>query len=418
MTSNSKRSSLRPFRLFLVILLLLVTVLPMLQVQILGLASINRNGGVIATNLDSLPLIDLEPPSKPSTFTPDSPRFLLGIMSHDQYIQEKERRATIRSTYLSFFSKYEGGTPNRICALLDLVLEATRGNDNLLWNQCQLAYTFVVGGATTVDNNTSWNHTELLEPKVSSELLTRTPHAESDVISLNIQENGKFGKSPTWFRYVSLLLNELNEEHDQHQDGNNNNNNNNYTNNKFLQFDYVIKSDSDTLIIPKRFFRWVEEQEQEKILTKLASVADSGTNSRLERHAIYGGSAFDKEMCGFPSHEHCALLQTPVYMGGALYFVSTDLADYISSSQCPRTKLFIPHEDMTMGNYVHSYENYTLQHDTTPRKVVHMSHPEAYLSTWIHPVKNPKRMKGMWRKYIQQHQKRQQKHQRPKEGPP
>ncbi|CAJ1954576.1 unnamed protein product [Cylindrotheca closterium] len=420
-TTNSKRSTFRPFRIFLAILLLLVTTLPVIHFHRLEKGSINLNGGFIATHIgsDPLPPIHVQSSSKSSSFTPGDPRFVLGIMSHDQYKQEIDRRATIRSTYLSFFSKYEASiSPNRICALKDLILEANNSNNDsvrmmddskILWNQCQLAYTFVVGGATTVDNNPSWNRTELLEPTVSSELLTRTLHSESDVISLNIQENGKFGKSPTWFRYATLLLKEFSEKHDQQQDDGSENN--------FLPFDYIIKTDSDTLIIPKRFFKWVEEQEQRKGLkNQTSTVVDSDTPQTLEslslksqvvRQAIYGGSAFDKQMCGFPSHEHCALLQTPVFMGGALYFVSIDLADYISSHRCPRTELFIPHEDMTMGNYVHSYEAYSLQQEyVTPRKVVRMSYPKAYLSIWIHPVKNPKHMKGKWRKYIAQYKKR------------
>lgn len=389
MTLSATKRSCRPLQILVILLLLIFATLPLIQFHQLDPTSTRVNDG---TRFELEPFI-------PSNYTTNSPRFIVGIMSHDQYWQEKERRATIRITYLSFFARYEKWDRNRICALKDLVAQT----ENIsLWNQCQLAYAFVVGGATTVDQNPTWNRTELLEPTVSSQLLTKTTHSEPDVVSLNIQENGKFGKSPTWFRYASLLLKELEEKQRNTMNGND-----------YLPFDYIMKTDSDTLIIPKRVMRWVEEQEQEEgIITSQQGA------SRPQRQAIYGGSAFDKKMCGFPSHEHCALLQAPVYMGGALYFVSTDLADYISSPQCPRSKLFIPHEDMTMGNYVHSYENYFFEQHGTARKVVRMSHPEAYLSTWIHPVKNPKRMKGLWRKYIQNYKKRLLKMQLAKDGSP
>ena len=280
-----------------------------------------------------------------------APRFLLGIFSHDRFQQESDRRQMIRETYLQYYPKYEPTHPHRICALQDILFNT---KTNITWENCQMAYTFVTGEI----DNPQHNHTVNVHATTSKEL--GTDH--EDLVKLHIQENGDLGKTPTWFHYATLLIQEYQ-----------------------LPIDYVIKTDSDTLLIPHRFFRWAQEQEEQQLQQAKRSDISSSTRRR-----IYGGLPMDKYACGYPTHDHCDNLTAPIYMGGALYFLSVDLAR--DASQYPLT---IPHEDMAMGNAVYSFAGIT-----------NFSHPDAYLNTWKHPVKNPKRMKSMWRKMIQKKQER------------
>jgi hypothetical protein len=298
-----------------------------------------------------------------ATSTIDPPRFLLGIFSHDVYKMEASRRQMIRDTYLRYYLDHFNTTQNRICALRDL-LDTSK---TVTWKDCQLAYTFVTGGAT------QHNRTELLSTTTATTTNTtlsseqmKLPHSESDVVALDIRENGEFGKSPTWFRYATLLIQEQN----------------------YFPVDYIIKTDSDTLLIPHRFFRWMDEQEQ---------------LVQYQRTRVYGGVPMDKQTCGWPHHDHCNNLTAPIYMGGALYLISLDVAQYVVSKQCPRSQLFLPHEDMAMANYVYSM-NININMDMTSHNngpsIRNFSHPDAYLNTWKHPVKDPKRMKSLWRKFV------------------
>jgi hypothetical protein len=233
------------------------------------------------------------------------PRFLLGIMSHelpDMGDREPDRRDMLRATYLRYYQDH--GTTDevhRICGLHEIV------NSLVSVDDCQIAYAFVMG--QSVDPPPA-NRTELLNAPRTSQMIRS--HKEADVLSLDIVENGKHGKSPTWFRYATLLMKERN-----------------------LPFDFIAKTDSDTLLIPARFLRWIDKQE-EKV--------------DYQRTHIYGGMPLDRVACGWPHHDHCDNMSAPYFHGGGFYFASIDVSEYIVSDHCPRSKLFIPHEDVTMGN--------------------------------------------------------------------
>lgn len=276
-------------------------------------------------------------------------------MTHDMLQRETDRRAMLRSTYLNYFRKHGRiNEKNRICSLHEIV------NKDITFERCQIAYTFVMGQS---QNPPSGNRTELLSTTTTAEM-TRPP-MEPDIVSLDILENGKYGKSPTWFRYATLLAKEHN-----------------------LPVDYIIKTDSDTLIIPARFIRWVVEQE---------------AKVDYDRSHVYGGMPLDKKACGWPLHEDCQYLVAPYFHGGGLYFTSLDVAEYIVSDQCPRKTLFLPHEDVTMGNYVYSMVN------TTGKDIHSFSNPNAYASTWKHPIKDPKRIRTLWREYLAKQTERRKK---------
>jgi hypothetical protein len=264
-------------------------------------------------------------------------------MSHEMKApREADRRQMIRDTYLNFFREH--GTieeEHRICSLHDLL------SGIVVIEDCQIAYAFVMGQALDPPAD---NRTELLHASSTSDMVRQ--HPTKDVVSLDILENGKFGKSPTWFRFASLLAKERN-----------------------LSFDYIIKTDSDTLLIPARFLRWIDEQERK---------------NGYDRTQVYGGTPLDKVGCGWPSHDHCANMTAPYFHAGGFYFASMDISEYIVSDQCPRSKLFLPHEDVTMGNYVHSMPA------VTGKPIVGFDNQDAYQTHWIHPVKDPKRIRSLW----------------------
>ena len=311
---------------------------------------------------------------------PRPPTFLLGIMSHDlpgTKALEQDMRNAVRDTYLAYYKDIDRSTPNRICKLTTILQSDNPAGE---FDECQLAYAIVIGGG-----NNETQPTELLNVTSSHSMILS--HPEDDVINLNIKENGKFGKSPTWFRYATLIR----KEYD-------------------LPIDYIIKTDSDTLFSPSMFFKWVEEQEVEYFFPvanftdvdttdhdvgqsdqsnlEIDNATSNNNKSSFRRERIFGGSPFDRKMCGWPSHEHCENFTAPVYMGGAFYFLSSDLADYISSDRCPRKKIFIPHEDVTNGNYVFSH----------PDLITTFENPKGYVRMWRHPLKRPK---GVYSKYIQ-----------------
>ena len=285
------------------------------------------------------------------------PRFILGIMSYESPStigsREFSRREMIRETYLRYYKDYgKPGEANRICGLHEIVREQIPAAD------CQIAYAFVLGQSA---HPPAHNQTELLNASTTSEMVR--PHTQEDVVLLDIVENGDNGKSPTWFRYATLLRRELN-----------------------LPFDYVAKTDSDTLLIPPRFLRWVNEQEEQV---------------GSERTRIYGGTPMDKVACGWPDHDHCENMTAPYFHGGGFYFASIDVSEYIVSDRCPRKDLFIQHEDVALGNYVHSMTS-----RTGGKPIVGFKNPCAYHDTWRHPVKDPKRIRSLWKHYLSKKKQR------------
>eukprot|EP00529_Nitzschia_sp_RCC80_P013205 CAMPEP_0113456078 /NCGR_PEP_ID=MMETSP0014_2-20120614/8701_1 /TAXON_ID=2857 /ORGANISM="Nitzschia sp." /LENGTH=586 /DNA_ID=CAMNT_0000347519 /DNA_START=210 /DNA_END=1967 /DNA_ORIENTATION=+ /assembly_acc=CAM_ASM_000159 len=151
---------------------------------------------------------------------------------------------------------------------------------------------------------------------------------EPGVVYLNIRENQFDGKMTTWFQFASLVEKEFRDE-----------------------IDYVAKVDSDLLLFTPNFMEWIETEHR-----------------RLhgEQHSpprqTYGGIEFPSTNCELnATYDHdCPLpLVGRSYMSGELNFMSVDLARYIVSKHCPRNTLTIPHEDVSLSNYVYSYKNNT-----------------------------------------------------------
>ena len=265
------------------------------------------------------------------------PRLMLGIMSVLDHDSERLRRKTIRETYLSYFNQSDTER-HRICSLTEL-LDKSRADHALLLRECQLAYTFVVGGNPE-------GSTERLT-FTDSEPMTLAPDAlEPDVVLLNIKENMNDGKSQTYFKYGTTVV-------DNH-----------------LYFDYIIKCDTDTLIFPEYFLNH-----------KMNRLPLFPNNVR-----VYGGfDLFSRE--------------DAMYFAGSLYFLSVDMARYIASDACDRKKLDVFSEDRALGLFAHSHP--------LPLKRVNIGLPPSVGQKEIwsrtpakHPVKNVTAYRSEWNKYL------------------
>jgi len=182
------------------------------------------------------------------------PRIFLGIFTMDSPT-ELERRQRLRKTYLRAFKDRNSSATttglNRICSIPQLQLLQTEIADKSENNRltCQLVYAFVVGG-----NNDPTAPTELIIPDPESDnilqdnntetVVARNPtylpdHDKGDILYLNIRENGKEGKTQTFFHYTVTTLRRSTST----------TNSIGYPNGVY--FDYLAKTDSDTLLFPE-----------------------------------------------------------------------------------------------------------------------------------------------------------------------
>ena len=77
----------------------------------------------------------------------------------------------------------------------------------------------------------------------------------------------------------------------------------------------------------------------------------------------------------------------PNFMSGLLYWMSPDLADFITDPErCNRKKYHAPFEDLNIGNLIHS-------HPQMIRRV------QMSFSSIDHPVKQTGDFKAKWKKY-------------------
>jgi hypothetical protein len=260
----------------------------------------------------------------------------MGIFSMESPTEE-QRRDLVRRTYLRYYE--HTNTPNRICALQEILNKSLASNE---LEDCQMAYTFVVGGNP---NGT----TELVDLKNASYPILALNNNQSnnnnsddryDTVYLNIRENMEEGKSQTWLKYATAVV--LKDHY----------------------FDYIGKMDTDTLLYPDIFFK-----------TTFNHLAVFPNNVRT-----YGGGPFVKTS---PQEDHIAL----TYMGGRLYWMSPDLARYVTSPKCNRSALALHSEDQSIGNFVHSH----------PLPIRRIQMP---FYCFEHPMKDVDQFRKHWDRYM------------------
>jgi hypothetical protein len=276
------------------------------------------------------------------------PRVLLGIMSVLGNDLEAQRRQVVRETYLSYFNQ-STKEEHRICALFDLIDQTRKGHSRLV-EECQLAYVFVAGGNPD-------GELERVNYSDSEPMTLPSNMSESDVVLLNIRENMKQGKSQTYLKYATTII----DEH--------------------VYFDYVAKTDSDTIIFPEQFLNHE--------ISRLPSFP--------ENIRVYVG-------CNLVSRNEYGDIKGSIYFSGALYLMSVDLARYVTSEQCDRKRIAVNSEDQSMGNFVHSHP--------LPLHRFKMAYPPAFgqrrrgkddvwdHSASRHPVKDLGTYRIAWDRYV------------------
>ncbi|KAL3940063.1 MAG: hypothetical protein SGBAC_005319 [Bacillariaceae sp.] len=259
-----------------------------------------------------------------------SARILVGIFTTNLKQLERKQRNMIRKAYLSAYKKSE--TPNRICSLQDMLKKKVKPDE------CQFAYTFVVGANSSAP--TEQVDTDDLDLIAIPRDKMENP--EPDMLYLNIRENMNNGKTETWFRYASLIV-----EHD-------------------LYFDYMAKMDTDTILFPYPLFRKMEKWPKYP-------------NNRR----IYGGEYNVKE----DGQKRKDLLVGASYFNGPFYWISPDIARFITDAEkCNRTALRTSAEDMTIGNYINTFPH-TIHRFQMSRK------------TYDHPFKDTVYFQKRWGRY-------------------
>ena len=268
------------------------------------------------------------------------PRMLVGIFSMNT-AEDSRRRNVIRQTWISHYYQTTSDTPHRICSLQNLLSNAT------IASECQLAYVFVIGGnpngSTSLlklddHQNTTTSTWPLSTHCQLQDNGSEVANNDGDTVCLNIQENMNNGKSESWFYYAASSM-------DRHY------------------FEYIGKMDSDTL------------PHVDSLMDQLDRLPPFPNHVRT-----YGGNWQIK-----PSVK--AFHVGPAYMGGAIYFLSTDLARYLGSRSFKGFRR--SEEDKAIGNYVHSH----------PLPIRRVRWPVTIRQ---HPLKSPNEYKRQWVKQQQQ----------------
>ena len=208
----------------------------------------------------------------------------------------------------------------RFCPLKDLIAP-----DESTPSTCFIYYTFVVSGG---DKNAPTEHRDDSTPLTLENTIEEKE--KGDIVVLNIKENMNQGKSVTWFKYASSLVAQGHK------------------------IDYVGKMDSDTLPNTNRFVKWVERK-----------LPPAPFNRR-----IYGGKS------------GAIWRQSTYYPFGEFYFMSTDLARYISVDLTPAKRDSLINykiEDVEIGVLVNSNDR--------PNRLMNLNG----INFWIHPLKDEAR---------------------------
>ena len=179
-------------------------------------------------------LTPLESGGRPanSTVRLDQPfRILLGIFSHNKGSKGKLQRDLVRRTYLSlplFLERFDITTiplrHARICSLHDYRQKTIQQPE-----QCQILYTFVIGG-NSPENNAPREY--LGSATHGSSLTIQVSDPEPDTVYLNVEDDMDFRKTSTWLQYASTEVP--------------------------TEINIVAKVDAETLLYPTIFLQEIE----------------------------------------------------------------------------------------------------------------------------------------------------------------
>lgn len=288
-------------------------------------------------------------------------RMLIGIFSYDNQNQFELRMAN-RETHLNYFKRIAGSgrnDDNTICSLQELLGNQTLIADKL---QCRIVYTFVMGGGARNDNLRLKNGRDLDLGSINEKFKTRclwqdpgcggtdidewtvdNPQFEGatirlqeemkvnkDITFLSISENHELGKTDTWFTYSAMLTKRRPD----------------------LGIRFMAKLDSDNFLDYYALQSYMKQHKQLFL---------------GDKQYIYGGFAIHKRKCsgrayGFVCRDPGFI--APLFMGGAFAYLSTPLAQhvYLNGTSLERKKqVWIPREDMQLGNMVYSDPSITVE---------------------------------------------------------
>jgi hypothetical protein len=173
------------------------------------------------------PIASTEAPTNSQPKSNRLPKFLVGIFCTKEDV---ERRQFVRDSILSFYKDTHDRNSTRICSLNDLLL---LNKTDII--DCQIAYVFVAGGLEK-------GPTQLLMPNETHPITIPAPTAqkqESDLVFLNIKENMNDGKTPTYYKYASMVAESFE--------------------NTPAPFHFVIKMDLDTMLFVPNFLAYAQE---------------------------------------------------------------------------------------------------------------------------------------------------------------
>jgi hypothetical protein len=204
---------------------------------------------------------------------------------------------------------------------------------------------------------------ELMQPNTSWPMTVSGPtenEDEDDIIYLNVREHMNKGKIPTWFKYAVTLS---------HSE---------------IEFDYLAKVDDDTLLFTSNLMDMLEKDLPKPQQMNPDGLVYGGTINHVlevwkDRNCSSKGKTWDD----------CPIYG-PIWMIGPFYFLSRNLADYITSDAIDRIALTHV-EDVSTASFVWSH----------PGNVTVVEIPR-YLALMSYDHGSDRRHRHVWDKYKRQ----------------
>jgi Galactosyltransferase len=268
----------------------------------------------------------------------NKPRVLVGYFTYDISNDSSTNRE--RQRHRNYFALLND---TRICPLAWLLYHNHPPYIDL--DHCQLIYTFVSGTDDRKLPTEQLNNDTILVNHEEGLNRTKDGSVNFDVTVLNIRENMNEGKTPTWFHYASQISNQF-------------------------DLDYVMKTDSDTLIVMDQFLDFINDYlPPHGKRVYVGVLADKAFWDRTR----YGDNPSTVDFLRKAS-------KVQVYAKGELYILSKDLAEWVASRSLltGRWRPWVERiEDHDLGLWVFQY----------PEPIVYIR-IQPHQKFWIHPAKH------------------------------